>query len=61
MLSTSPETATIFVKYTEQEKEKNERELEYLRRRNMNRDTAAKRIIRESLGGASGDILVILI
>ncbi|XP_074624211.1 uncharacterized protein LOC141882156 [Acropora palmata] len=41
----------------EQEKQKNERELEYFRRRNMNRDTAAKKIIRESLGGASGDIL----
>lgn len=40
----------------EREKQKNERELEHIRRRNMSRDTTAKRILRESVGEASGDI-----
>ncbi|PFX30429.1 uncharacterized protein LOC111323577 [Stylophora pistillata] len=39
----------------EREKKKNERELEFLRRRGMNKDTAAKRIMRESLEGTSSD------
>ncbi|XP_020616659.1 uncharacterized protein LOC110054652 [Orbicella faveolata] len=37
----------------EREKQKSERELESIRRRSMHRDTAAKRIMRESLGGTS--------
>ncbi|CAH3127380.1 unnamed protein product [Pocillopora meandrina] len=40
---------------TEREKKKNERELESIRRRSMNKDTAAKRIMRESLEGTGSD------
>lgn len=39
----------------EREKQKSERELEFIRKRSMQRDTAAKRVMRESLGGTSGN------
>ena len=44
----------------ERVKQKSERELEFHRKRSMNRDTAAKRIMRESLSGTNGDKPVIL-
>ncbi|KAJ7365194.1 hypothetical protein OS493_007845 [Desmophyllum pertusum] len=40
----------------ERGKQKSERELEAIRRRSMNRDTAAKRIMRESLGEQQAEI-----
>ena len=44
--------ASFFLQ-TEREKQKSERELESIKRRSMHKDTAAKRIMRESLGGTS--------